>query len=227
MKKKVFPFGKNSDKLKPLLEKAGFIVVDKTPDFIASYGGDGTFMLSEAKYPGIPKIILRDSHICKKCSPLLNEEVLKRIAKGAYVIEKMVKLELSLGKKKFLAVNDVVVHNDNSRHAMRYKLSVNGKVIGTHIIGDGIVVSTPFGSTGYYRSITDSIFEVGIGLAFNNSTEPSDHMVLRDDSLIELSVLRGPAIAYADNQTEAFSLGAGDSIFIKKSKQTALIAIPK
>jgi NAD+ kinase len=100
---------------------------------------------------------------------------------------------------------------------------VNGKNIGKEIIGDGVIISTPFGSTGYYRSITDGIFEVGIGVAFNNSTEQVDHMVLREDSEVEIRIMRGPAVAYADNNEQEISLKAGDKIVIRKSDEVARI----
>ena len=176
---KVIIFGKNSSEIKPLIEKAGFLVVEKDSDFVVSYGGDGTHMMAEHAYPGIPKILLKDSLICKKCSPLGNDVVLDRVANGKYGIEDLMKLEVSAHGKTLFAMNDVILHNKDSRHAIRYRPVVLGRSLGGEVIGDGVVVATPFGSTAYYRSITDSFFELGIGLAFNNSTEQSDHVVLK------------------------------------------------
>ena len=81
-----------------------------------------------------------------------------------------------------------------------------------------IIVATPFGSTGYYRSITDSFFEIGIGLAFNNSTEQVDHVVLSDESEIKLKIVRGPAIVYTDNQEKTSTLAEGDEVVIRKAR---------
>jgi NAD+ kinase len=180
-------------------------------------------MHSEASYPGIPKIILRNSRICKSCSPFENGEVLQKIKSGKYKIEKFWKIAGKVRGKKIIALNDITIHNGDPRHAIRYKFAVNGKQIGHEIIGDGVVVATPFGSTGYYRSITDSFFEVGLGLAFNNSTEQADHMVLREDSKIELEITRGPAVAFADNQEEKITLEVGDKITLEKSAEVAKI----
>ena len=224
---KAVVIGKNKKKIIPLVHKAGFDLVSKNPDFAISFGGDGTLMLAEHLYPGVPKIILKDSLICKKCSNISNEAVLKLVAKGSFHIEKMIKLEASIGKKTFMALNDIVVHNSNPRHAIRYHLSVDNRTIGPHIIGDGIIVATPFGSTAYYRSITDSFFEIGMGLAFNNSTEQFDHMVLGDDSVISMKIIRGPAIVYADNQEFSTTVDADDMIEIKKSKHFAQIVAPE
>jgi len=238
MKTKVLIFGKEKDKVTDLVAESGFAVVAKNPDFVASFGGDGTVMHCEAKYPGIPKIVLRNSHVCKICSPFENAEVLQKIAAGKYKLEEFWKIEgkvvVKIGNKtvnktngkKLTALNDITIHNGDPRHAIRYKFFVNGKQIGGEIIGDGVVVATPFGSTGYYRSITDSFFEVGLGLAFNNSTEQADHMVLRENSKVEIEITRGPAVAFADNQEEKITLQIGDKITVEKSSEVARIVRP-
>ncbi|MDX1535189.1 MAG: hypothetical protein R3346_00255 [Candidatus Spechtbacterales bacterium] len=220
---KVNIFGRNKEELTPVLKEMGFRVGEESPEFIISYGGDGTIMQAEHKYPEIPKIALRNSAICKKCPPLDNEEILSRVINGKYSVEELYKLQVSCKRDDTLikhGMDSIIVHNADPRRAMRYKLNINGEKINVEdIIGDGIVVATPFGSTGYYRSITDSFFEVGIGVAFNNSTEQSDHMVVSEDSIIELEVTRGPAVVYADNQDGAINLDKGDKIRIKKSPQ--------
>lgn len=224
---KVLVFGENKAMMERLAARAGFKIVKKNPQFVISYGGDGTLMKAESAFPGIPKIILKDSHVCKKCSTLSNEEVLEKIKKNKFSIEELGKLEVSARGKKLYAINDVILHNKDARHAIRYSFSVNGRLAGRMIIGDGIVVATPFGSTGYYRSITDSFFELGIGLAFNNSTEQADHMVLKEDSIIKIEIMRGPAVIYADNQKKEILLEAGSEVVMKKSKNKALIVVPE
>mgnify|MGYP000260779746 CR=1 FL=1 len=208
---------------KELARKYGFCLEGENPDIILCYGGDGTFLKAEADYPGIPKAIIKGSQICKQCSSLSNEEVIEKIKKKKYKIKKMTKIEARAEGKVLRAINDIIVHNHDPRHAIRYMLSVNGKQIGGTIIGDGIVVATPFGASGYYRSITDSVFNIGLGLAFNNSTEASDHLVLDDDSKILLKIIRGPATVYADNQKDSIVLKDGDEVEILKSSEQALL----
>lgn len=218
---KVKVFGEKKSEIIPLLTEAGFDVVETSAEWVVSYGGDGTYMRSEHTFPGIPKLLLNGSRICKLCSRLPNREVLKKISEGNYEIEKQIKLEVVAKGTKFIATNDIVVHNADPRHGIRYRVEVNGKILGEDIIGDGIVAATPLGSGGYYRSITDSLFEVGIGLAFNNSTEQSDHVVLKEDAEIHLTVTRGPATVFADNQAESIALEKGDEVVIRKSAEIA------
>ncbi len=219
---KIFLFGKNSEEILPLVKSLGLEITDKNPELVFSYGGDGTLIESEFAFPGVPKLLLRGSKICKRCSPLSNEEILKRLAAGQYEIEKRIKLEAAVCGEILTGVNDIMVHNQDHRHAMRYHIWLDGRRINSaenEIIGDGVVAATPFGSTGYYRSITDSFFEIGIGLAFNNSTEQADHMVLPETAEIKLQIARGPAIVYADNQEKVLPVAEGDEITIRKSGQ--------
>lgn len=225
-KVKVAIVSKNQAGIQPVLVEKGFEVVTKDPQFVVSYGGDGTLMHAEYSYPGIPKIVLKDSTTCKKCSQLPNDKVLDLIREKKYSLDEMMKLEVSSGGQTFYAMNDVIVHNGDPRHALRYHVLLNGKRVSPEIIGDGIVIATPFGSTAYYRSITDSFFELGIGLAFNNSTEQSDHMVLKEDSIIEIEIIRGPAIIHADNQENSLVLDEGHKATIKKSILKATIVKP-
>ncbi|MDQ3089629.1 MAG: hypothetical protein M3Q24_00550 [bacterium] len=219
-------FGDKLNTIEGLLTDTGFKIVKENPKFVVSFGGDGTVMKSEGAYPGIPKIVLKNSLICKKCSILSNEEVLEKVIDGKYTIENLIKLEAKVGEKILIGFNEVMVHNKDPRSGIRYSLAINGKPVGKEIIGDGVVIATPYGSTGYYRSITDSFTDVGIGLAFNNSTEQADHMVIKDDSEIEINLSRGPAEVFADNHPECININDGDKVLIKKSLETAKILIP-
>ncbi len=226
---KVILFGENSESVRPLIEESGFEIVESNPEFVISYGGDGTLMRAETAHPCVPKILLRNSVICKKCSALTNEEVLQKVIKGDYKTEKLMKLEATAKNVTLRALNDIIVHNKNPRTGIRYKLCANGKSLGPserEIIGDGIVAATPYGSTAYYRSITDSYFEVGIGVAFNNSTEQADHIIIKEDSVLTLEVTRGPALVFKDNDPKEIELEIGDKVEIKKSEEFAEIVIP-
>lgn len=224
MKRVVLISGYDDAHIRALLMETGFLFVDSDPDLVVSYGGDGTLMRAEVAWPGVLKLILKGSKVCKLCNAFPNREVLRRVIAGEYTVRDVRKLEATVGDTTIVGLNDIAVHNDNPRHAIRYRLNISGQGdLGHEIIGDGIVIATPFGSTGYYRSITHSFFELGIGLAFNNSTERFDHMVLRDDAVITATIVRGPASVYADNHADGMVLHEGDIITIRKSESIARI----
>lgn len=195
---------------------------DRSPEAVVSYGGDGALLGAERDYPGIPKLGLRNA---SDEGGLDNQakRFLERLGKGELFETPVLKIEAVCGGKTLAALNDVILRNENITSAVRFSVSINGKSQGGEIVGDGLVAATPFGSSAYYRSITHSLFQVGIGLAFNNSTEPVDHMVLREDSLIEVTILRGPAIVAVDNNPERVSLLEGDTFLVRKSSEPARI----
>ena len=220
---KLLIVGRKPQEAAALLKKHGgaFRIVNTNPEVVVSYGGDGTLMESEYRYPGVPKLYLRNSRIGKLGHHKDNAAIVDHFAKGEYVVLERIKLEVSKSKKTLTGLNDIVVHNKDPRHAIRYTVSLNGDLMGGEIIGDGVVLATPLGSTGYYRSITDSYFESGIGLAFNNSTEQSDHIVLGENRVVTIEITRGPAVCYADNQKIFLELKEGDSVLVKKSSKIA------
>lgn len=225
----VLLFGAHAQDIKTLVQQAGFAIVENNPHYIISYGGDGTLIHAEHAFPGIPKILLKGSRVCKKCSSLSNEAVLERIKKGHFITEFLPKLSITYKQKKLLAFNDVIVHNSDPRHAIRYRLWINNSPVGDEIIGDGVIIATPFGSTGYYKSITRSTFSLGIGVAFNNSTEVLSHEVVAHDSLIQIRIVRGPAIVYADNQKDFLTIHNEEELLITGAppQHIARIIVPE
>src|SRR3989344_140410 len=222
---KIAIIGREKEKAKKLFLKhrGTFTLVNKDPDIVVSFGGDGTLMEAERLFPGVPKLYLKNSRVGKLSNGKTNVEAVSAVVKGKYRTEEYFKLEAKAKGKTLTGLNDIIIHNKDPRHAIRYRIMVDGRPWGNEIIGDGIVIATPLGSTGYYRSITDSYFEEGIGLAFNNSTEQSDHVVLKKDRVIKMDIIRGPAVCYADNQKEYLELKGGDSIRVEKSSKTARI----
>jgi len=215
--------GSNSGELRPEVAKFGFEVVDTEEDLIIAYGGDGTLLWAEREFPGVPKLVIRRSRICKKCERHSNDVVFACLKKGEFSETHIRKLEGCIGDKRFLAINDVIVHNNLVTSGVRYRVWINDEPYSDEIVGDGLVVATPFGSSAYYRSITHSIFHTGIGLAFNNSTEPVDHLVLGEKDIVRVLITRGPAVVAADNNPNTLQLSEGDEVRIELSESQATI----
>jgi len=201
--------------------------LSKKPEVVISLGGDGTYLYNERKYPKIPKILVRDSSICKLCSiyDLNNINlVLKKLNQKKFTLKECIKLEGRYKNKKLLAVNDIVIRNKNQYEAIRFNVKINNKDLNSKFIGDGIIVSTVFGSTGYFNSITKTTFTNGIGLAFNNILART-YEILKEDDVIDLILLKGQALVSADNNKKLISLKENSKIRIKKSKEKAFIVL--
>ena len=120
-----------------------------------------------------------------------------------------------------MALNEIQVRAKLPINALRFSISVNGKEY-CDLIGDGVIVATPFGSTGYYKSTGGKKFTKGIGLSFNNlHNKRLKSFVSPEKSVIKTKIHRGPGWVVADNYERFFELKDGDISIIQKSENTA------
>lgn len=221
---KVSLFGKNSDSIRHFIPQYNLELVDDKPDVIISYGGDGTLLSSERKFPGIPKLPIRDSKVCKKCPPHSTGTLLEALSQKRLNFQEFPKLEAKSGTEDILAINDIVIRNSTPMHALRFRVFKNDEPLKSDpIIGDGIVATTPFGSTGYYQSITRKILNHGFAVAFNNTTKPLEPLKFSGGDEIRLTVVRGPGSLSSDNNSKIYSLRENDEVKIFASTHTARI----
>ncbi len=232
---KIQLYGKNSEDIKKVATDLGFELVSNNPEVIISYGGDGTLLASENKYPKTPKLPIRDSKVCRKCSDHQTEHLLKMLLNNQIHLTTQPKLEtIFIPKKsssqqgKLIALNDIVIRNKSAYHAIRFFVSKNGKHVTDYLlIGDGIVASTPFGSTGYYQSITKSTFEKNFRIVFNNTVTHIPPLEFNNQDIITIDIVRGPGEMTSDNNPETIELLEGDQAEIKVSDEIANIFSPE
>jgi len=223
---KIALYGKKSDAVeKILLEKGVTIVSPGSNDFdlLISYGGDGAMLGAELAYPGRLKMPIRDRETAPHCPKHSLERQIVALLGGQLKESALMKLVGTVGSVEHYALNDIFIHNKNNVSALRYQVKIDDYMYAREVVGDGVGVATVHGSTAYYRSITHGSFRVGIGIAFSNSTELLNHLVLQEDSVIKVRILRGPSELVFDNSPDITSLGEGDVITIRKSDKTARI----
>ena len=224
MKKMIAVYGKKSDLLEKLLAERGFEIIRPEDDpeaLILCYGGDGAMLGAELRYPNRLKMPVRDCETAPHCRKHSLEWQLDAMMNGQLRESALMKLQGTLGKMTRYAVNDVFIHNTNNVSALRYQVKIDDDIYAKEVVGDGVGVSTVHGSTAYYRSITHGSFRVGIGIAFSNSTELLNHLVLQEDSVIKVRILRGPSELVFDNSPDVTPLKEGDIVTIRKSDQVA------
>ena len=214
-------FGKNSQSIKELAGQTGFKIADENPDVVISFGGDGTLLSCERGFPSIPKLPIRDNQFCNKCPNHEDRKVLKDLLNRKLLLKEYRKLHTNLEGKDFYALNDFVIRNQHPIHSIRFKVTVGHPA--KFYIGDGIVVSTPFGSTAYFKSITGQSFNEGFGLAFNNTTEKTDPIYLNEQDSVGFELVRGKANLSFDNNPDIFNISEGAKITFDLSDQVAKI----
>lgn len=213
--------GKNSKDIGELVKELEFEIVTENPDVIITYGGDGTLLYTERLYPGIPKLPIRNSLVCVKCPKHDEKLLLKKLLEGKLKLKEYQKIETTILYQTIYALNDFVIRNLNPIHAIRFYVSPHLK--DKLLIGDGIVVSTPFGSTAYFQSITGKRFQKGFGLALNNTTEQIPPVLLKDSESITFKLIRGTATLSFDNNPDVFNIDEGSELNFKLSDKTAKI----
>lgn len=219
---KILLIGKNSKDLVPLVKNLSLEMVTSNPDVVISYGGDGTLLYSEKIYPGIPKLPIRDSLVCKKCPDHDEKFLLTKLLEGKLKLQEFKKLETTIFYKTLTALNDFVIRNASPIHAIRFQVTFPAAPNKLYI-GDGIVLSTPYGSTGYFKSVTGQTLETGWGLAFNNTTEQIPPVLLKEEDPITFKLLRGNATLSFDNNNDLLTVDEGSELIFNLSDKVAKI----
>lgn len=124
-------------------------------DFVLSLGGDGT-ILSAARAVGARETPILGVHLGGfgflaegSVSNLYSR--LQSVMNNEYVIFSRMVLEAEIKdreNKTFHSLNDLVVDRGESYRLMKCSISIDGKVI-TSYSADGLIISTPTGSTAY------------------------------------------------------------------------------
>jgi NAD+ kinase len=189
--------------------KSGYPIIDSADDFnsmdfILTIGGDGT-ILSTARavaHRNIPilGIHLGDLGFMAKVtlSDLYNR--LNQVAEENFTISDHMVLEAEMsanGKTiKSQVLNEVVVNNGKTHRMVTCMLEANNKFIGKYK-ADGIIVSTPTGSTAYSLSAGGPIVEPSVKSIIITPICPhsltSRPLVVPDYSEIKITFPKDPA----------------------------------
>ncbi|MBI2597384.1 NAD(+)/NADH kinase [Candidatus Daviesbacteria bacterium] len=217
---KILLYGRTAKNIEELVKNLGFEIVNANPEVVISYGGDGTLLSTERRFPHIPKLPIRSSQLYNKCPKHTNEVMLKKLLDVKLHLREYKKLVTTILYKNFYALNDFVIRNSDTTHSIRFKTSATVDQV---LIGDGVVISTPLGSTAYFKSITAKSFTSGFGLAFNNTTKKIPPALFKDQDQITVNLIRGKATLSFDNSPDIFVIDENSELTFSLSDQTAQI----
>jgi NAD+ kinase len=121
-------------------------------DLAVVLGGDGTMLRALARYLGtsVPVIGVNFGRVgfLSSISRSDLETGLARVFAGDYKVEELPTLEVEVGEERRVAVNDLVVTSGVVGRMIQLDWAVGGEGLGRRGC-DGVVCSTPSGSTGY------------------------------------------------------------------------------
>jgi len=133
------------------LGKDGAPVSDMGADALVTIGGDGTVLKVQHEAPGVPilGINMGGTGFLADVSPDAAEEAIRSLLEGKLELQERVKLAVKIsGRSLPDALNEAVVRAASPGRALDFEVMVDDE-IAERAKGDGVIVSTPTGSTAY------------------------------------------------------------------------------
>ena len=130
-------------------------------DVVITVGGDGTILHhgKAAARLNKPLLGINTGRLGFMTSLEIGElDNLSRLSSEDYNISSRMLLDVEIGGDTFLALNDAVLYKNVNSKMPEFKISVNGSVV-SEIRADGMILSTPTGSTAYALSAGGPIIE--------------------------------------------------------------------
>lgn len=226
-------------------EEATVFEGSKRPDAIIVLGGDGTMLraardLVEEEIP-LLGVNLGSLGYLAEVEKSNITSALSDLISGEYFIEERMMLEGTIIRDgnvvtRTVALNDISVLKSQPFRAINFDVYVNGQFLKSYG-ADGVIVSTPTGSTGYNLSAGGPIVEPCADLLVLTPVCPhtmnSRSIVLagEDEVYIEIKEAKngGDQVAFAMSDGAAhFDLKTGDSFIMRRSdKRTRIIKLNK
>ncbi len=199
-------------------------------DLIIAFGGDGT-ILSAARMVGRAQIPILGINLGKLgfLAEVSLEELdifIKDIVLGQHVVEERSVLRISLEKDKteMFALNEVVIDKSSSSRLIPISIYVNNDYL-VSFPGDGIIIATPTGSTGYALAaggpIVSPTTDVMVLQPISPHSLSARTVIVPDSSMIRVVIgqLSDQARVTSDGQQEQTFTPPG-SISIQKADYT-------
>jgi NAD+ kinase len=158
---------KKAQSLKKIIFKKYFNNSPKTSDIIIVAGGDGFMLNSLKKYAKFKKPFYGIN--CGTYGFLMNRYISDKLENKIFKAKKIIINPLQITsfnnkvyKRSLIAVNEISLFRQTKQTAS-LKLEIGNKTLIKKLIGDGVLISTPAGSTAYNLSVHGPILSLNSG----------------------------------------------------------------
>ncbi len=213
--------------------------IPKDTECILVLGGDGTLIRAarDTVECGIPLIGVNMGTLGYLCELEENSvfDAVDEMMHDEYMVEKRMMLSgqksMQTAEQAIRALNDIVIHRTGALSLVSLTVYVNGQYLNT-FKGDGVIVSTPTGSTGYNLSaggpIVDPKAELLLLTPINSHTLTPRSIVIdaQDEIVVEVGsrrVQRDERVEVSFDGDHGCWLGVGEYIKIRKAEECAKI----
>jgi NAD+ kinase len=206
-------------------------------DFILSLGGDGTILRLLHRHPNLDAPILAvNLGSLGFMADIRADEVEKSLdclLSGNYTVQSRLVIEGTTkdGKSNF-AVNEIVIHRYNNPCIIDLSINVNNKYLNT-FAADGIIISTPSGSTAYSLAAGGPILAPDLDAVvitpINPHTISNRPIVLTPNEQIRVEYISDHApVEVTYDGIPCYTIATGDTLSIKRSKRLfRLVCMPE
>ena len=203
-------------------------------DLVLTFGGDGTMIRALDNYAGLGcpflGVNLGRMGFLLEADADRAEPALEAIVLNHYEIEKRMMLQLLIGeeqRKSVLAMNEVSISRGMSQRMIAMDVLCDHQVV-EHYIADGVILSTPTGSTAYSLAAGGPIIMPDVECILINPICPhtltSRPIILSKDKTVEVILNmreeRKGSILSVDGETIC-SLENGDRITVLRAESSA------
>lgn len=214
------------DDYAPLFKQPTLSSIPSTSiDFLISLGGDGTILRYAHTYLEFNKPLLgiNIGHLGFMADVPVSdlEKSLDELIRGEYTIEKRLILEAKIGDAMTYSLNDIVLHRAENPSLVDISIEVDGLYV-NHFEADGIILSTPNGSTAYNLAAGGPILVPGLEAIVLTPICPhtisNRPLVLSSSAKVNITNVssRSPIELIADG-VKRFELKTSQSIFVERS----------
>lgn len=207
-------------------------------DFLLSIGGDGTLLkaVTYVRESEIPIMGINTGRLgfISSISADQIDDAITDILKGNYKINERTLLELgsdkNLFKEKNFALNEVAVSKKDTSSMIRIDAYVDDEFLNTYW-ADGLVVSTPTGSTGYSLSCGGPIIMPGTDNIIITPNAPHNlnvrPIVIDDNSVVKLKVEDRDQLALVSLDSRSRAFDSETELIIKKANFKVRLVQPQ
>ena len=196
------------------------------PELILAVGDDNTILnvfrdLGKKEIP-VFGIASMQSFLAESDSNNFENHI-NLIKKNKYGIFKRARIVASINGKKYPALNDIGIFSSKSASLVRYNLNINNELLWKDT-ADGIIISTPTGSTGYsYSAHGPIILDEPSVLSITpiSSIEKKSSIILANNSKISINDIQANNPIVIMDGDVRLPLKK-DSVEVEKSKYDAL-----
>lgn len=216
----------------------GELIEDGSPvDGLITLGGDGT-MLRGARLLGGREVPILGVNLGRlgfltSCGQDQLDDALDRFARGDYLAEIRMQLEAHSQtirgeeRRSWLALNDVVLHKGGFARVVKLRVLVDGEDVGVYA-ADGVIISTPTGSTAYNLSAGGPVVLPTQHLIITTPISPHTlairPLVVPADSEVMVRAEDGPEelLVTIDGQVGTM-FAPGDSLVVRRAAASVVV----